>query len=111
MAGVTDVLEELLAGEMIDTNDVAGVLGATQRSVSRWATTKTQPRRQAEDRLLELKAVVDLLRTVLRDEPARLWLRSPNPGLDWRKPLEVIADGDYRRVVAVILALAEGVTS
>ncbi len=111
MAGVTDVIEELLAGEMIDTNDVAAVLGSTQRSVSRWATTKTRPRRQTEDRLLELKAVVDLLRTALREEPARRWLRSPNPGLDWRKPLEVIADGDYRRVVAVILAIAEGVTS
>jgi len=30
---------------------------------------------------------------------ARLWLRSPNPELDWKKPLELIADGEYRRVI------------
>ncbi len=108
---VAGVLDELLEGDILDTNDVAKVLGATQRSVSRWANHKASPRRDSEDRLLELKAVVDLLRSVLREEPARLWLRSPNPRLDWRKPLEVVADGDYRRVVAEILALAEGVTA
>jgi len=69
------------------------------------------PRRDAEDRLLELKAVVDQLKSVLRDEPARLWPRSPNPDLAWRKPLELIAEGEYRPVIAVVLAMAEGVTA
>jgi hypothetical protein len=69
------------------------------------------PRRDAEDRLLELEAVVDQLRSVLRDEPARLWLRSTNPELDWRKPLELIAEGEHRRVIGAVLAMAEGVTA
>lgn len=66
---------------------------------------------QSEDRLLELKAVVDQLRSVLMDEPARLWLRSPNRSLDWQKPLELVAEGDCRRVVGAVLAMAEGVTA
>lgn len=84
--------------------------GTSPRSVTRWQTSRSVPRRGTEERLLELKAVVDLLRRVLRDEPARLWLRSPNPDLGYEKPLDVIARGNYRKVIGVILALAEGVT-
>jgi len=111
MVLLCDVLDELIYTHVVDAGDLAQITGATSRSVSRWTTAKAIPRRQAEDRLLELKAVVDQLRSVLRDEPARLWLRSPNPDLDWRKPLELIAEGEYRRVIGAVLAMAEGVTA
>ena len=68
-------------------------------------------RRPAEERLLELKAVVDVLRRALSEEQARLWMRSPSPDLDYDKPLDLIERGEYRRVIGVILALAEGVTA
>ena len=96
---------------VVDSGDFARVTGSTSRSVSRWTGAKASPRRDAEDRLLELKAVIDQLRTVMRDEPARLWLRSPNPDLDWKKPLDVIAEGGYRQVIGVILSIGEGVTA
>ena len=92
MAVLSGVLDQLMETHVIDAGDLAQITGATPRSVSRWTSARTVPRRDAEDRLLELKAVVDQLRSVLRDEPARLWLRSPNPDLDWHKPLELIAD-------------------
>lgn len=111
MGNLGGVLDELIASGVVGTGDVAQITGTTARSVNRWTTAKSAPRREAEDRLLELKAVVDTLRTVLREEPARLWLRSPNPELDWRKPLDLVADGDYRRVIGAILAMAEGVTA
>lgn len=111
MATVSTVLDALVESRVIDVGDLAQITGATPRSVSRWSTAKTLPRREAEDRLLELKAVVDVLGSVLRSEPARLWLRSPNPFLDWRKPLDLIAEGEYRRVIAAALAVAEGVTA
>jgi len=111
MVVLCDVLDELIYTHVVDAGDLAQITGATSRSVSRWTTAKAIPRRRAEDRLLELKAVVDQLRSVLRDEPARLWLRSPNPDLDWRKPLELIAEGEYRRVIGAVLAMAEGVTA
>jgi putative toxin-antitoxin system antitoxin component (TIGR02293 family) len=108
---MSGVLDELIETQVVDAGDVAQITGATSRSVSRWTASKATPRREAEGRLLELKAVVDVLRSVLREEPARLWLRSPNADLDWRKPLELIAEGEYRRVIASILAIAEGVTA
>src|SRR5580658_7301200 len=111
VAVLSGVLDELIDTHVIDAGDLAQITGSTSRSVSRWTAAKAMPRREAEDRLLELKAVVDQLRTVLRDESARLWLRSPNPDLDWHKPLELIAQGEYRRVIGAVLAIAEGVTA
>jgi len=104
------LVDELLMDDIVDSPDVARVTGATARSVSRWLEGAS-PRRPAEERLLELKSVLDLLRRVLREEPARLWIRSPNPDLDYEKPLDLIERGEYRRVIGSILALAEGVTA
>jgi putative toxin-antitoxin system antitoxin component (TIGR02293 family) len=111
MAAVEGFLEEMIRSEVVDAPDVARVLGTSTRSVSRWMSAGAVPRRETEERLLELKAVVDLLRDVLRDEPARLWLRSPNPTLDYHKPIDLVERGEYRRVIGAILALAEGVTA
>ena len=104
------VLGALIETRVIDAGDVAHVTGSTPRSVSRWTSARVAPRRDSEDRLLELKTVVDQLRKVLQDEPARLWLRSPNPSLDWEKPLDLVARGEYKRVIGAVLAVAEGVT-
>ena len=111
MPQVVDVLDALLSDEVLDANDVARVLGTTVRSVARWQGAKVSPRRESEERLLELKAVLDLARRYLRPESARLWLRSPNPDLGYEKPLDLITRGEYRRVISALLAMAEGVTS
>ncbi|HZA40871.1 MAG TPA: antitoxin Xre/MbcA/ParS toxin-binding domain-containing protein [Actinomycetota bacterium] len=111
MAEVAMLLDRLLEGDVVDAADVARVLGTRPRSVTRWHSSRSVPRRDSEERLLELKAVVDLLRGVLREQPARLWLRSPNPDLGYEKPLDVVARGEYQRVIDSIMALAEGVTA
>ncbi len=111
MAVVSGVLDELFDTHIVDAADLALITGTTSRSVSRWTTSKAMPRRDAEDRLLELKAVVDLLRNSLREEPSRMWLRSPHPDLDWHKPIELIAEGEYRKVIGAILAMVEGMTA
>jgi uncharacterized protein (DUF2384 family) len=111
MPTLSGVLDQLIETRVIDPGDIAHVTGSSPRSVSRWAGARVVPRRDSEDRLLELKAVVDQLRAVLRDEPARIWLRSPNPSLEWEKPLDIIARGEYRRVIGTVLAMSEGVTA
>ncbi|MBA2336951.1 MAG: hypothetical protein H0V96_04205 [Acidimicrobiia bacterium] len=64
--------------DIVDSPDGARVTGTTVRSVSRWLEGAS-PRRPTEERLRELKSLLDLVRRVLREEPARLWMRSPNP--------------------------------
>jgi putative toxin-antitoxin system antitoxin component (TIGR02293 family) len=110
MTSLTTLLDHLYEGDVVDNADVARVSATSPRSVARWKARSASPRRDAEERLLELKAVVDLARKVMRDGAARLWLRSPNPDLGYEKPLDLIAAGQYQRVIDLLLALAEGIT-
>lgn len=55
--------------------------------------------------------VVDLTRRVMRDDAAHRWMRSPNADLNGETPLEVIEHGGEERVIALLLALAEGITA
>jgi len=111
MTSLASLLDHLYEGDVVDTTDVARVSSTHPRSVARWQAEEANPRREAEERLLELKAVVDLTRRVMSDDAARLWLRSPNPDLDFDKPLDLISAGNYQRVVDLLLAIAEGVTA
>ena len=90
---------------------MARVSGVHARSVGRWHAGQAEPRRESQERLLELQAVVDLLRRVMRDDAARLWLRAPNLDLGYEKPIDLVAAGEYQRVIDLLLALAEGVTT
>lgn len=89
----------------------ADVSDTDPRSLARWQTQQTALRGEVEERGPELQAVVDLARTVIRSDAVKLWLRSPNPDLGDRTPLEVIAAGEHQRAIDQLLALAEGVTS
>jgi putative toxin-antitoxin system antitoxin component (TIGR02293 family) len=111
MASHALLLNHLYEGSVVDTADLARVSSAHPRSVIRWQTQETKPRRDAEERLLELRAVVDLARNVMQDDAARFWMRAPNRDLEYKKPLDLVANGQYERVIDLLLALAEGVTT
>ncbi|MCQ3804391.1 MAG: DUF2384 domain-containing protein [bacterium] len=111
MANHNLLLTQLYQGSVVDTADLARVSASHPRSVARWHKQEGKPRRQAEERLLELRAVVNLARRVMQDDAARFWMRSPNPDLGYRKPLDLIATGQYERVIDLLLALGEGITT
>jgi len=102
-------VQRVLGAGLVDTVDVARVLETTQRSVQRWQAQDTAPRKDAEDRLLELASVLDLAKRTMPAEGARLWLRTPIEALGWYKPLDAVKDGRYREVIDALLALSEGV--
>jgi putative toxin-antitoxin system antitoxin component (TIGR02293 family) len=104
-----DLVDRILAGGLVDTADIARVLGTSQRSVQRWTARDAAPRKNAEERLLELSAVLELAVRALPRESTRLWLRAPIAELEWRKPLDVIREGGFHQVIDALLALSEGV--
>ena len=71
MTTFTSLLDHLYEGDIVDTSDLARVSDTNPRSVARWKAEAATPRRDAEERLLELRAVVDLARRVMRDDAAR----------------------------------------
>lgn len=99
-AAIAGVVGRLLAGGVVDAGDLARALGTTVRSVARWQAEASLPRRRSEERLLEVATVVEALEASLAVPDARLWLRRPHPELGWDKPLERIAEGGYRDVLA-----------
>lgn len=76
-----------------------------QRTVARWQAGAVAPRPGPLDRLLELAAVVDHVADAVGERGLRLWLRAPHPGLGYDKPLERIATGGYRDVIAAARVL------
>lgn len=106
-------LQDVLDTGAVDAADVAYALDISTRTVSRWRHDPADDRirRATLDRLLELKAVIDLALQVMSSESAATWLRSPVPALNYDKPLDLIRDGEFRRVIDALAALAEGVCS
>ena len=91
---------------------IGRIVGASGRTVARWLSGGT-PHRSARERLLELAYVADQLIEVLGLSPddANLWIFTPNRLLSGDKPADRIADGDYRSVLGLIEALADGVVA
>jgi putative toxin-antitoxin system antitoxin component (TIGR02293 family) len=111
MPDLAERLEEASAGAELDQADIARVLEISARTVSRWLQKEASPRPDARERLLELVAVLERLSGVLKPGPARDWLFTPNPILEHHKPVELLREGEYRRVLGAIDAMAEGVYS
>jgi putative toxin-antitoxin system antitoxin component (TIGR02293 family) len=109
MSTVAERLENILERGRLDYVDVARILETNPRTVARWVRRETEPRWEVRERLLEFFAVMERLQQVIRPQTAHDWLYTPNPTLDHEKPVDLLRRGEFRRVLAIIDALGEGV--
>jgi putative toxin-antitoxin system antitoxin component (TIGR02293 family) len=109
LAAIAERLEEVAARVDLDQADLARMLETDPRTVSRWLKKQTAPRSTARERLLEVIVVLERLSTVLRPDVAHDWLFTPNRSLGYRKPIDLLREGEFRPVLGAIEALAEGV--
>jgi len=109
LSSIVDKLGRASHEIAIDAADLARVLDISPRTVSRWFHGGVGPRRQARERILETLVVINRLSAIMRGEAARDWLFTPTPLLDYEKPADLLRTGQYRKVIGVIEALAEGV--
>ena len=105
----TERVEDLEGKAELTHEEVAEIVGASARTVGRWRNGSVVPQPDARKRLLELAYVADELAKVLKRGDRNAWLFAPNRLLDHDTPAERIAQGDYRAVMALIEALADGV--
>src|SRR4051795_12224980 len=80
----------------LDQADVALVVGTNPRTVARWLAEESEPRTEARRRLLEVLAVLERLSGVLEPQASHDWLFSPNEMLEHRKPVDLLAEGEFR---------------
>lgn len=93
----------------LDTADVARILDRPPRSVLRWLKEDVDPRWESRERLLEVTFVLERLSQVVEPKAASDWLFMPNQELNYQKPVELLREGRFRDVLALIDALGEGV--
>jgi uncharacterized protein (DUF2384 family) len=78
---------------------IARVTGANVRTAERWRAGQS-PQARFRSRIGELQAILDLLGRGMTDAAKRDWLEAPSGGLAWRRPIDVLAEGDFDAVRA-----------
>jgi uncharacterized protein (DUF2384 family) len=84
---------------------IAVAVGAAPSTVRDWLSGRTSPTGTRAQRVAELAAVIDRLARVLDRDYIQVWLLKPIEALDDRRPIDLIARGQARRVAQVISAL------
>jgi hypothetical protein len=78
---------------------IARATGANVRTAERWRSGQV-PQARYRDRIGELQAILEMLGRGMSDAAKRAWLEAPNATLDWSRPVERLADGEFERVRA-----------
>lgn len=89
----------------LSDRQIAAAVGAAPSTVRDWFAKRSSPSGRRAERVAELAEVVDRLTRVMEPEYIPVWLSKPIEALDDRKPLELIARGQVRRVAQVVSEL------
>jgi Protein of unknown function (DUF2384) len=84
--------------------DIARATNTEPSSVRSWLNDTRTPTGKRAERLVELSSVVERLAHVIQPDYIPVWLRKPNLALGERKPIDLIASGNYRQVSAIVAA-------
>jgi len=105
---VTAFAEEAIrireTGRLSD-RDIARATGAGVSTVGAWLRRTRSPRGKRAERLAELAAIVERLARVMEPGYIPVWLHKPVRGLDDEKPIDLLAQGEWRRVARLISEL------
>lgn len=101
------VVEDVRDGGLT-TAEMAAVIGVAERQVRNWSSGAHTPSGRNRDTLLQLHYVAGLLRDVYTREGAEIWLHGRKRSLAGRRPVDLLAAGDYDDVLAAIERLQAG---
>lgn len=110
--GATEILYARVVDDVRDGGltvaEMAGLIGVAERQVRNWSSGDNTPSGRNRDRLLQLHYVARLLRDVYTREGAEIWLHGRKRSLGGRRPVDLLADGEYDEVLAAIERLQAG---
>ncbi|MCR9219383.1 MAG: helix-turn-helix domain-containing protein [Alphaproteobacteria bacterium] len=82
--------------------DVANFTGVSKATVSRWASGAMKPQPATQLFLSDLHYIVGRLEDYYTPEEIRAWLYARHPQLEGERAIDVVAQGQSERVLAVI---------
>ncbi|MHB8263437.1 MAG: DUF2384 domain-containing protein [Acidimicrobiales bacterium] len=90
----------------VTQNDVASVVGVTDRAVRNWRTGRIRPEKY--DRLAEMRDLVILLSDSLTPRGVDQWLHARNRLLDGARPVDLLYDGRFEEVQKAAKGFVDG---
>ena len=87
---------------------LADVTGAGMRSVERWRAGVVPRRHAYVQRLDDLGAVLELLGPSMTSRGKGTWLTSRSAYLGFQRPVDVLAAGEFERVLGAARAYVSG---
>jgi len=111
MTAIADRVQGLAHVADLSQAEVARIVGASPRTVARWVAGEVVPQPDARDRLLRLNYVANQLVDVLglNAGDANVWIFEPNSLLQGDSPADRLTAGDFRTVLGLIEAIADGI--
>jgi transcriptional regulator with XRE-family HTH domain len=106
LAFAEEAIHVRATGHLSD-REIARATGAAPSTVREWLACRSAPSGVRAERLAELSSLVERLARVIRPAYIPVWLSKPVPALDEDKPLDRIAQGDYRAVARLISGLED----
>jgi hypothetical protein len=92
----------------LSTADMARIINVADRQVRNWMAGTNTPSGRNRDRLLELQYVTDQLREIYTSEGSEIWLHGRKRSLTGRRPVDLLADGEFEPVLEAIERLRAG---
>jgi transcriptional regulator with XRE-family HTH domain len=91
----------------LTAEQIARATGAAPSTVRGWIGHRSGPGGRRAERIAELSALIDRLQRVMPKEYIPVWLSKPLEALNEKKPLDLIAVGDYRRLAEVVSGIED----
>jgi transcriptional regulator with XRE-family HTH domain len=91
----------------ITQSELGRAMGVSERTVQNWAAGQATPAGKKLLRLLDIQTIIALLRDAYTDQGITIWLHSRNRNLGLRRPIDMLADGDYEAVVDEATSVAK----
>jgi uncharacterized protein (DUF2384 family) len=109
MALHAQTIEQITGDFSISVETLARFLNTTSRTVMRWKKAGVKPSIRHRERLEKIAYIDRRLRRVLRPEGIERWLYAYNDSLGGKRPLDLLAKGQYDKLLSAIAQLEEGV--
>ncbi len=109
MALHAQTIEQITGDFSISIETLARFLNTTTRTVMRWKKEEVKPSIPHRESLEKIAYIDRKLRQVLKPKAIERWLHAYNDSLGGKRPLDLLARGQYDKLLSAISQLEEGV--
>ncbi len=102
-------IEQVTEDFSISIETLARFLNTTSRTVMRWKKEGIKPSLHHRERLEKIAYIDRRLRQVLKADTIEHWLHAYNDSLGGKRPIDLLAKGQYDKLLSAIAQLEEGI--